>query len=248
MDQPLSAPDAGRELRDLRARAYGPDADIQDDPAALARLAELEARHARAAAPPEVEESAPTDAAHIDLGEGEVIDVRPSPASESSPREAAGDSRLRQLTSSRSGRIWLGAAAGIAIVAIAYGVTWAFGPHPDATLWPTTVEPDTQVLSLMLDADIDLSTLEAYEPFHGVEPWFAVDDYGSPCLMIVERSTNALLEAHCTPREAELFADIGAWPAVDADFAEGMPDGSIIRFHYRGNAVDAFVHPARETD
>ncbi|MFD4958110.1 hypothetical protein [Microbacterium sp. NPDC058389] len=34
------------ELRALRARAYGPDADIQDDPGALARLQELEARNA----------------------------------------------------------------------------------------------------------------------------------------------------------------------------------------------------------
>lgn len=31
------------ELRVLRARAYGPAADIADDPAALRRLAELEA-------------------------------------------------------------------------------------------------------------------------------------------------------------------------------------------------------------
>ena len=33
------------ELRELRARAYGPNADIQSDPAALARLSELEAAH-----------------------------------------------------------------------------------------------------------------------------------------------------------------------------------------------------------
>ena len=32
------------------------------------------------------------------------------------------------------------------------------------------------------------------------------------------------------------------------DFADGLPDGSIIRFHHRGNSVDAFVHPAPETD
>jgi len=38
------------ELRALRARAYGPDADIGDDPAALARLQQLEAGE-RAAAP-----------------------------------------------------------------------------------------------------------------------------------------------------------------------------------------------------
>jgi hypothetical protein len=37
-------PQTSAELRVLRARAYGPAADIHDDPAALARLDELEAR------------------------------------------------------------------------------------------------------------------------------------------------------------------------------------------------------------
>ncbi|WP_460721027.1 hypothetical protein [Microbacterium aureliae] len=36
--------DASDELRALRARAYGPGADISSDPDALRRLAELEAR------------------------------------------------------------------------------------------------------------------------------------------------------------------------------------------------------------
>lgn len=42
----MSAPTdpSSDELRTLRARAYGPDADIHDDPAALARLHELEER------------------------------------------------------------------------------------------------------------------------------------------------------------------------------------------------------------
>lgn len=36
------AADRAAELRELRLRAYGPDADIESDPAALARLRELE--------------------------------------------------------------------------------------------------------------------------------------------------------------------------------------------------------------
>ncbi|MGP3534677.1 hypothetical protein ACTU3I_07770 [Microbacterium sp. RD1] len=40
------------ELRSLRARAYGPDADIHTDPAALARLAELEDALRPAPSPP----------------------------------------------------------------------------------------------------------------------------------------------------------------------------------------------------
>src|SRR4051812_12102505 len=45
MDETARTADQEAELRELRARAYGPDADILDDPPALARLAELESAH-----------------------------------------------------------------------------------------------------------------------------------------------------------------------------------------------------------
>ncbi len=43
MDASSPPSDAERELDELRRRAYGPHPDIQNDPAALARLTELEA-------------------------------------------------------------------------------------------------------------------------------------------------------------------------------------------------------------
>src|SRR6476469_2850542 len=43
MDATAPSPEGSRELADLRKRAYGPDADIDDDPVALRRLLELEA-------------------------------------------------------------------------------------------------------------------------------------------------------------------------------------------------------------
>ena len=48
---PSRMSDAERELNDLRARAYGPKPDIEADPAAIARLIELEAAHVGAATP-----------------------------------------------------------------------------------------------------------------------------------------------------------------------------------------------------
>ena len=51
MDASSPPSDAERELNELRARAYGPHPDIQADPAALARLTELEAAHI--ASPPD---------------------------------------------------------------------------------------------------------------------------------------------------------------------------------------------------
>ncbi len=38
----ISSHEGSRELAALRRRAYGPDADIQSDPAAVRRLSELE--------------------------------------------------------------------------------------------------------------------------------------------------------------------------------------------------------------
>ncbi|HKP08487.1 MAG TPA: hypothetical protein VJU58_14635 [Microbacterium sp.] len=66
------ADDSAAELDALRLRAYGPDADIDDDPQALSRLRELEAQAigepgpdapALAAAPPATEEDEPVTAA-----------------------------------------------------------------------------------------------------------------------------------------------------------------------------------------
>ena len=48
---PSRLSDAERELNDLRARAYGPKPDIEADPAAIARLIELETAHVAAATP-----------------------------------------------------------------------------------------------------------------------------------------------------------------------------------------------------
>jgi hypothetical protein len=72
MSTPTDSPQD--ELRALRARAYGPDADISDDPIALARLVELEDREraadaaVREASSPVVDE--PMDAADPGLRSG----------------------------------------------------------------------------------------------------------------------------------------------------------------------------------
>ncbi|MFJ4999085.1 hypothetical protein ACIP5T_13090 [Microbacterium sp. NPDC088619] len=70
---------ADDELRELRARAYGPRADIASDPAAMRRLQELESarmaapvrrEHARSTPEPSPAPAAEGDAARSDRGEG----------------------------------------------------------------------------------------------------------------------------------------------------------------------------------
>jgi hypothetical protein len=83
MSTPSSPDDAPLdELRALRARAYGPDADIHDDPAALARLQQLEtqAREAEGPGAPESDASTPAASAEeMDAGGPAAPQTAPHP-------------------------------------------------------------------------------------------------------------------------------------------------------------------------
>ncbi|BDV30894.1 hypothetical protein [Microbacterium terricola] len=86
MDAPLPL-DARAELADLRRRAYGPDADIHADPAALARLRELEEKERVAA---EATATAPASAAAAaDDAGAAAADATAAPAAASTPASGA---------------------------------------------------------------------------------------------------------------------------------------------------------------
>lgn len=273
---PLSA-GAEDELRVLRARAYSAESDIQDDPAALARLAELEAAHAaalhnvpedlpapvpdaaRSSDPSAVDQSrvdqpgvAALVAGFAPVGDGpqeSSVTVTGVPATTSARAMVA--SFRDRLIATRSRRIGLVAGAAVAVLVIAYAVVWVVVPHPDATLRPVDALPDSQVYRLLAFAEVlemDASTLRAYETYRGVEPWSTEDAYGNPCLFVIEPSSDNLLEATCAPPGGELYADIGAWPYWGDDFGEGLPAGTVIRFHLNGDQVDAYVYPGPETE
>lgn len=143
-----------------------------------------------------------------------------------------------RVTRERWIRIGLATGTAAAVVVGGYAITWLVQPRPEATLRAAD-GPASAVARLL---GVDASSLTSYESFRGVRPWSALDSFGNPCLFLIEHST--LLWEECVPREGELMADIGAWPALAPDFAAGLPDGSVIRFHYRGNTVDVFVHRA----
>lgn len=261
MDASSPSSDAERELHELRRRAYGPHPDIQADRAASARLAELET--ARTGHPPEGDgtkthkpaaaaDSAPVaDVARTVSGADQwdtAAGIAPAVTSSNDPSRSRWHSIWHYATATRTRRSWFVAGALVVLFALAYAVEWIIGPHSDATLHPTEDEAD-DVVFLMLDvlgADVDRSSLRGYEPYRGVEPWFFVDRQGLQCFMIIDRSGPTVDGANCVPPGVELFADIGAWPLLGDESMEGLPDGSIIRFQYRGDSVDAFLYPASE--
>lgn len=121
-----TTPDA-QELAALRARAYGPRADLDADPAGLARLRELEAAARVAARATEPAVAAPPSSAEADapdaLEAALALESAPAgtagPAEPATPAEVAVVPRVRQIP-----RAWIIAwAASIAAVALIVGGT-----------------------------------------------------------------------------------------------------------------------------
>lgn len=178
----------------------------------------------------------------------------PDAERESSPQDPP-RSLWRRLTATRARRLALVggvlvAGALVAAPTLANTLARLVGPPPDATLRTIPDEADGVVFSLLqfLGANPDPSSPRGYQEYSGFEPWYFEEEQGFQCLMLVARSTNSVDGANCVPPGLDLFADVGAWPPREEGFLRGLPDGSIVRFHYRGDSVDVFVYPASEAD
>jgi hypothetical protein len=256
MDSSSVPSDAARELAELRARAYGPDADIQTDPAALARLRELEA--SRLPRPPERgddEADAPAASGARDpdvepaVTHGGVTGEAGPAISADAAIEAPSRLRSGRTAATRAGRagVVVGAVAGA--LAVGYAVDWFVGPHPDATLRPVTDTASSVALAMIgfLEAQPDPSTIHGYDSFRGIEPWFFKNEQGFHCFMLITGPAT-VDGANCVPPGVDLFADVMPGRQLVDEDTEPLPAGSIIRFHYRDDRVDVYVYPASQTN
>ncbi len=238
---------AERELNALRARAYGPKPDIEADPAAMARLIELESAHV-AALPVTATQSVGGGAADAPMAPLAREGVAAGPAaSEAEPvipttsRERFGGSLWQRATATRSrARFVVGSIVVVAI--LVYAATWLL-PRPDATLQATALDPDNMVMRLMngeRDAP-DISTLRQYEPYHGIYVWSVQSIPGNTCLIAMGSATGGRFQFQCLPPGIELTLHM----PVEANdrFGDWLPVGSVISLHLRENTVDVFVHP-----
>ncbi|WP_104162507.1 hypothetical protein [Cryobacterium sp. N22] len=229
---------ADRELDELRARAYGPDPDIGGDPAALARLRELEAAHLA-----DVESRA--DAPTISSAAG--TDVAPSPP----VKTGSWRSLIQRATATRWSRVAWSVGALVVAGWIVATVLIVSAPRPDATLHPTAAEADDQVRRLVVEEapwhEIDASTLIAYGSFLGLEIWSGVNAFDSPCLVAVHRANDNLSESSCAPPAADLIMDVSSTGDGFEGF-DGVAGDGIIRFMLHGDTVDAYVYLLPEAD
>ena len=237
---PSRVSDAERELNDLRARAYGPTSDIEADPAAMARLIELEAAHVGAATPDNPTES---------VGSRAADDSLTAPA----PRESvAGGAAVSQAkptiptaSSERTGRRTLFLVGSIVVVAIlVFAATWLHVSRPDATLRPTAGEPDNGVIqTLNFQGEIpDPSTLRQFERYHDLDVWSVENRSGDTCIVAWNRGSMGRFQFHCGPPSVELVLHMRVGPDPDDGFGDWLPSGSVVSLHLHENTVAIFVH------
>jgi hypothetical protein len=160
--------------------------------------------------------------------------------------------RPRWIPASMGGRIGLIASGIVVVLAVVLAATWFASPQPEASLKPTGIRADLQVISLVFAAplaEVDNSTLRGYEPYRGVEPWVAVNAHGLRCLFALERSSANLAGVRCAPPEAELMLDLPVLPLNPGfDYTVGLAKGTVIRFQVRGDTVDAYLFTPPESD
>jgi hypothetical protein len=219
------------ELAALRHRAYGPDADIAADDAALDRLIELEDR-ARPEAPLPIEtEAEPITAAPVAV---------PAPAATEPPDSMAAseDGRRRMLR-----RSVLTAAIAVAAVVVASQLLPAGADEaaPAASITPVALAPLPQG-SVLIEIPLDRSLARYVEPspppafpvpedlqwstmlgtYYGWDLWLARSRSGIPCIL-VDRGAES--DGVCVPQRVFLDGTLGVSLPFEQIEPELRPQG-----------------------
>ena len=246
------------ELGHLRARAYGPSADIDRDPAALARLAELESTAAssdsgdESALDPDRDDAEPDDPPQE---QPPIVDPRSAADAVAAESASPPDDRCRPRWLVPT--LW---AASLAVTAIIAAIVTS-----TASVLPAAApEGGTPVAVLAPDPGFDPSEMfgtrgygaQGFEDFHGLTP-IAVDDrwaasFGTDsCLMIVASGVVDGDDSIYTGRwrtgcgagsiPASVAMDVDS--TVPAETSAAYPD-SVLLFVLDGDLVRVYEYPA----
>ncbi|KAA9089063.1 hypothetical protein [Microbacterium radiodurans] len=257
------------ELRALRARAYGPDADIAADPVATSRLAELEAADRAAAAaalrPREPEPEPEPEPEVVD----EVAALFPEPVGSTPDAREDAPADERTATPRPPKRLlltWAGSLALVAVLAVA--VTSFTTARSAATA--TTLPDDAQIthVTTLLPTGADVpdglqdfsdGPARSFETFFGVEtievsvPWLPGD---STCILLMSTEQRDENSSNSWSGYGQ-GCSAGAFPAslsfVVADehpeqLRERYPVGTALQFVARETGVDVFLSEAPTTE
>lgn len=235
------------ELRALRARAYGPEADIQDDPAALQRLQELEALERAIAAPavtttaiaPAVEliDQAETPAAPVDEPAAESTAAADEDAADipaSPPEPAPLPWWRRRITLLWAGSLviaaLLGGAAALSLQAITAGRA-AVLQEDSTRAWPEGFFGGRPPGARMFTA------------FHGLTVVALPEQFGptdTECMYVIAEPTNAMVTAGCTAGSFPAVASLVVSPESPDELLERFGEGAALQFVLDGSQVTVY--------
>jgi hypothetical protein len=251
------------ELRSLRARAYGRDADIDGDPQALARLRALEAQVAPASVgPASVVSASVFPASVVQAG----VEPAAAPVREASVREDPTDadsrehvatehpspSRLRALFTPRPSTpwLWLGAAC-IALAALGAATVALSVRSVEARLVAEiAVDPDASWPESFGEKGQDAALFEEFEGLtiaRGVE-WLSFDESDAMCIVAID--TAELLGDSGGFQIAAWGCDAGSFPPViRIEVTSAQPqalrdrfgDGTGLELIMRGDRIEVFA-------
>jgi hypothetical protein len=240
-------PDTVHELAELRARAYGPDADIVDDPVALARLVELESlasrRHGSVAAAAVAldDESTPITA----------LDSRVGPSSQPAAVEDAATVRPQKKPS----RAIFAVSVTVALGLVAVGSS-VLTPPSDVTLHQRTEIPQAAITQLGTVGELRYlgirpHSVRLYDEYQGLNVWSARRGIGTTCLFITAE-TPPRWRVDCTPSTGEPTIDLVRYRdgsrLAGFESIGDVPVGSIRQLVLRNGAVIARVVEASLPD
>lgn len=251
------------ELRALRARAYGPGADLDDDPAALRRLNDLEelvlaptpSARVRAAVPATASE-APVSATAVGLpmagGTGGETGADSPLDPEDAPPEPSDRPQL-WWTRRRLGVLWALSLVVVLVVSAVASAAFTYrvqaDPREEAVL---SVDPTGEVPEVF-GGGVE-SGGQVYEDFYGLVP--LVFDYGPSasaglCLQIVDvatlgqesRSTGELIFGGCGVGSFPVTASFVVSPAVPSALRDRFPVGSSLQFVLEDSRIVVLSSP-----
>lgn len=230
----VEAPSArAAELAALRRRAYGPDADIQADPHALARLAELEREFSPVArSDPEPPAEEPASPAGVDERAGSG----PPAADRSRGARTGGVVRLIAVVAS--------VVAALALSALA--IDQLTQPRPVARLGALAEPPQGTALPalsremLRLFGDRD-PVFVSHGEYGALDLWSTTDARGQRCLAVSVGGDVPGFE--CTVPTIDTIVNIRSQNSWMPDNPEGgpIPNGSALRFVLRDGVVEVYV-------
>lgn len=259
---------ADEELQRLRARAYGPDADIDGDPDAMERLAELERlRHDDASASPPA--AADADAPVRQSGE---TDATPSPptaetgaetvSEESAPEETepAGDEPRTSRRDRWKRRAAWGASIAATVFITAAATTAVTFPLTPLSPVPRDVDVQ-QVATLLVDEDFvipsafgeDLGDAYGFDAFAGLRAITVERGWANPgtdgCLIIVSdrmgRGGQEFIEGPlyfgCAAGPFPAAVNLRVTPDSPQRLRDEYPEGTSLQFLHDGSRIAVFV-------